>query len=100
MNKFLIAAAALSLIAPTVALAADHDGQTQHAGWAADQGAGHSFHHGDHMGYNDWNGAQPVDYRQHHLRRPPNGYEWRQSNGQFIMAAVATGLVASVVMGR
>jgi len=99
MNKFLIAAAALSLIAPSVALAADHDGG-QHPGWAADQGPGHSFHHGDRMGYNDWNSAQPVDYRQHHLRRPPNGYEWRQSNGQFIMAAVATGLVASVILGR
>ena len=108
MNKFLIMAAAMSLAAPTLAFAQDHDGHDkgqgapmqQHAGWAKDQGAGHNFHHGDRMGYNDWNSAQPVDYRQHHLRRPPNGYEWRQSNGQFIMAAVATGLVASVILSR
>ena len=104
MNKLLVAAAALALLAPTVALAADHDGrdggQMQHSGWAADQGAGHNFHRGERMGYNDWSSAQPVDYRQHHLRRPPHGYEWRQSNGQFILAAVATGLVASVLLSR
>jgi Ni/Co efflux regulator RcnB len=102
MNKLLIAAAAISLLAPKLALAQDrsHDGGQQHPGWAADQGAGHSFHRGERMGYNDWSGAQPVDYRRHHLRRPPNGYEWRQSNGQFILAAVATGLVASVLLSR
>jgi len=38
-------------------------------------------------GYNDWNGAQRVDYRQHNLRAPPRGYEWRESNGQYILAA-------------
>ena len=110
MNKFLIMAAAMSLAAPTLALAQSHDGHDghdnghampmQHAGWAQDQGAGHNFHHGDRMGYNDWNNAQPVDYHQHHLRRPPNGYEWRQSNGQYILASVATGLVASVILSR
>jgi Ni/Co efflux regulator RcnB len=52
------------------------------------------------MGHNDWNGATRVDYRQHHLRRPPQGYEWRQSNGQYVMAAVATGLVASMILNN
>jgi Ni/Co efflux regulator RcnB len=70
----------------------------RHAGWNQDQGAQHRWSHGDHMGYNDWSNAQPVDYRAHHLRRPPNGYAWRESNGQFILAAVATGVIASIIL--
>lgn len=74
----------------------------QHSGWAKDQGAGHQWKRGERMGYNDWNGAQPVDYRQHHLRQPPAGYEWRESNGAYVMAAIATGIIASsmVASGR
>jgi Ni/Co efflux regulator RcnB len=70
----------------------------RHAGWSHDQGADHRWNHGDRMGYNDWSSAQPVDYRAHHLRRPPHGYEWRESNGQFILAAVATGVIASIIL--
>jgi Ni/Co efflux regulator RcnB len=58
----------------------------------------HAFHRGQHIAKTDWAGAQPVDYRQHHLRKPPPGYEWRESNGQFILAAVATGLIASIIL--
>ena len=52
------------------------------------------------MGYNDWNGARPVDYRQHRLRRPPRGYEWRESNGRYVMVAIATGLIASIILNN
>ena len=100
MKIFLIAAAALSLVAPSIAAAQPNDHGQAHPGWGQEYGGGHNFHNGERMGYNDWAGAQPVDYRQHHLRRPPHGYEWRQSNGQYILAAVATGLVASVILSR
>ena len=53
---------------------------------------------GQRMGYNDWRRAQPVDYRAHRLRQPPRGYEWREQNGQYILAAVATGLIASIIL--
>lgn len=103
MNRFLIGAAALSLVLPSIASADpnDHgrDGQ-QHAGWGQEYGGGHNFHRGERMGYNDWSAAQPLDYREHHLRRPPHGYEWRESNGQYILAAVATGLIASAIINR
>jgi Ni/Co efflux regulator RcnB len=108
MNKILIGAAALSLVLPSLAAADpnDHgrDGQRgdqhseQHAGWGHEYGGGHNFRRGERMGYNDWSSAQPLDYRQHHLRRPPHGYEWRESNGQFVLAAVATGLIASAII--
>ena len=107
MNRFLIGAAALTLLLPSIAAAdpGDHgrDGRGdqqsgRHQGWGPDRGGGHNFQRGERMGYNDWSGAQRVDYRQHHLRRPPNGYEWRESNGQYILAAVATGLIVSAII--
>jgi Ni/Co efflux regulator RcnB len=46
----------------------------------------------------DWNRGEHVDYRERHLRAPPNGYEWRQVDGNYVLAAVATGVIASVIM--
>jgi Ni/Co efflux regulator RcnB len=93
-NSILIAAAAALALTAGATIAQP----TDHSQWAADQGAGHHWARGERMGYNDWSGAQAVDYRRHHLRHPPRGYEWRESNGQYVMAAVATGVVASIIM--
>ena len=53
---------------------------------------------GYHMQHQDWDRGDRVDYRTYHLRRPPSGYEWRLVDGNYVMAAVATGIVASVVI--
>ncbi len=45
-----------------------------------------------------WGHASRVDWRTRHLRRPPRGYEWREVNGNYVLAAVATGLIADLVM--
>ena len=38
-----------------------------------------------------------VDYRRHDLRAPPRGYGWVQGNSnQFVMVALATGLIAAI----
>jgi len=52
---------------------------------------------GYHMRDEDWHRGEAVDYRTYHLKRPPDGYEWREVDGNFVMAAVATGIIASVV---
>src|SRR3977135_941605 len=49
------------------------------------------------MKSDDWNRAVHVDYAHYHLARPRPGYEWREVDGNFVMAAVATGLIATVV---
>jgi Ni/Co efflux regulator RcnB len=90
---YAVAASALALFAAGGAMA-----QPDHSGWAQDQGSGHQWKHGERMGYNDWSSAAPVDYRSHHLRHPPRGYEWRESNGQYVLAAVATGVIASIIL--
>jgi Ni/Co efflux regulator RcnB len=115
MNKLIIAAAALSLAVPSLASAQSYDHQSydhqrdgregggnaqqEHRGWGQDRGGGgHNYQRGERMGYNDWSGAPRVDYREHHLRRPGRGYEWREYNGQYVLAAIATGLVASAII--
>lgn len=41
-----------------------------------------------------------VDYRRHHLRRPPSGYRWVRVNDDYVLAAIATGLILEVINGR
>ncbi len=54
---------------------------------------------GHRMAQNDWSRGQQVDYRAHHLRAPPRGYEWREVDGNYVLAAAATGLIASIIAG-
>ncbi len=76
-----------------------------HGGPGMGQGGGHhrgwhdqsDWRRGGHVAYDDWHNAPPVDYHAHHLRRPPHGYEWRQSNGNYVLAAVATGAIISII---
>ena len=76
----------------------DRDSNHQHSGWGQNRGNGYHWQRGERMGYDDWNSARRVDYRQHHLRQPPRGYEWRESNGSYVLAAVATGVIASMIL--
>ena len=45
----------------------------------------------------DWGRGEHIDYHAQHLRAPPHGYEWRLVDGNYVMAAVATGVIASVI---
>ncbi len=109
MKTMMIGALALSIAAGSAATAQPYgNGRGQgpgdrgqgaaHQNWGRDYGGAHKWKRGQRMGYNDWSSAPPVDYRAHHLRQPPRGYEWRESNGQYILAAVATGLIASIIL--
>jgi len=39
------------------------------------------------------------DYYRYHLRRPPPGYYWYRRGGDFVLAAIASGLIFEVVAG-
>jgi Ni/Co efflux regulator RcnB len=34
----------------------------------------------------DWSRGDKVDYQKNHLRRPADGQEWRQIDGNYVMA--------------
>jgi Ni/Co efflux regulator RcnB len=38
------------------------------------------------------------DWRGHHLSAPPRGYQWVQTGDDFVLAAIATGVIASVLL--
>ncbi|MGA8529263.1 MAG: RcnB family protein [Acidobacteriaceae bacterium] len=56
------------------------------------------WHKGARISHDDWNRGETVDWHSHHLRQPPRGYEWRQVDGNYVLAAVATGVIASVII--
>lgn len=48
----------------------------------------------------DHRGTRVTDYRKHHLNTPQRGHEWRRVDNNYVLIAVATGLIASVVAAR
>ena len=55
---------------------------------------------GYHMRHEDWDRGQRIDYHRYHLRQPPRGYEWREIDGNYVLAAIATGMIASIVVAN
>jgi Ni/Co efflux regulator RcnB len=55
---------------------------------------------GYHMNHDDWDRGQRVDdWHTHHLTAPRDGYEWRQIDGNYVMAD-RNGVVSTVVVQR
>ena len=105
----LIALSTLSAVLSTGVMVAQDDHRDDHHADADHRDDHHDndnhayVHHdewkkGYHMRDEDWHRGEPVDYRTYHLKRPPRGYEWRQVDGNYVMAAVATGVIASVIV--
>ncbi|MBU9133407.1 RcnB family protein [Burkholderia multivorans] len=49
----------------------------------------------------DYRGPQYVvgDWRGHDLQPPPSGYQWLQIDGDFVLAAITTGVITSIRSG-
>lgn len=69
-----------------------------HRGWAQDRGNAYRWSEGERMGYNDRYYAPRVSYRRYHLRRPPYGYEWRRYDDRYVLVAITSGLIMSVIL--
>ena len=40
------------------------------------------------------------DWRSHHLYAPPRGYQWVQAGGDYVLVAIATGIIASILLNQ
>jgi Ni/Co efflux regulator RcnB len=40
------------------------------------------------------------DWRGHRLQQPPRGYQWVGVGGDYVLAAIATGLIAQIIAGQ
>ncbi|CAH2811184.1 MAG: Probable transmembrane protein [uncultured Caballeronia sp.] len=61
----------------------------------------HDWHRGDRLP-NDYRDRQYVvdDYRGYGLHQPPRGYHWVGVNGDYVLAAIATGVIAQIVLSN
>ena len=110
MKKVIIAAVALSLLGASAASAAPYRGADNPRGNGYQQGHRYDqraparrvhWRQGQRLPPGYWNRGQYVDYRVHRLRPPPRGYRWvRTNDGDYLMVAIATGLIASVILNN
>ena len=100
MKTIFAGALALSLLAGTAASAAphgyDHRDHRQEARHDQRDNRQH-WRQGQRLPSNYRTRAYYVDYRQHHLRQPPRGYQWVQADNNYVLVALTTGLIASII---
>jgi Ni/Co efflux regulator RcnB len=76
-----------------------HDGG--YRGQGRGVGPNHAWYRGDRMPYEYRTRHYVVDdWRSHHLYAPPRGYQWVQSGGDYLLVAVATGIIASILLNQ
>jgi Ni/Co efflux regulator RcnB len=85
----------------------DHDGRQQdrhdqgRAHFDNHRGAGpnYQFHTGDRMPA-EYRHRQYVvnDWRSHQLSAPPRGYQWVQSGSDYVLVAIATGIILQLFL--
>ena len=121
MKRLLTSALALSLLASTAASADPHGGKHGDNGRYDDNGRYEHDRHdnrvehhdnGNHYGQRKQRWARGerlpstyyqnrnyyVDYRTYHLRQPPYGYRWVRVDNDFMLVALTTGLIASIII--
>ena len=68
-----------------------------------ERGAGpqHNFRKGDRLPA-QYRSKQYVvnDWRGRHLTAPPRGYHWVQTGGDYVLVAIATGVIASILLNQ
>src|SRR5437868_289079 len=73
-----------------------HEEQRRHG-----RGVGpeHMYYVGDRLPY-DYRHPHYVvnDWRAHQLSSPPRGYQWVQSGGDYVLVAIATGVILSLLL--
>ena len=68
-----------------------------------ERGAGpnHSYYKGDRLPvYYRSNQYVVNDWRGHRLSAPPRGYQWVQTGGDYVLVAIATGLILTLIINN
>ena len=97
ISKLLVASAlGVSLLGGVVYAQEHHDEQEHHEKYVHHD----DWKKGQHLRHEDWDRGHRVDdWRVRHLRRPPAGYEWRDLDGQYVLAN-NDGVIFQVVVPR
>jgi Ni/Co efflux regulator RcnB len=106
MKRLLIATTALTLLVAPLSAAFAKDHGDRHDDYRGgddrhDNGRHRGWYKGGRIERNDWNRGERInDYGYYRLSRPPVGYEWRRVDDNYVLAAVAGGLIASVILAN
>lgn len=68
-----------------------------------ERGAGpnHQFYKGQRLSSEYRNHQYVVDdWRGHHLSAPPRGYHWVQTGGDYVLVAIATGVILQLLLSN
>ena len=68
-----------------------------------ERGAGpdHGFHRGERMPPENRSHHYVVDnWHDHGLRAPPRGYQWVQSGSDYVLVAIATGVILDLLLSH
>jgi len=64
-------------------------------------GPDHAFYRGGHLPPEYRNRQYVVDdWRGHRLSAPPRGYHWVQTGDDYVLVAIATGVIALILLNR
>jgi len=64
-------------------------------------GPDHNFYRGGRLPPQYRSNVYVVDdWRGHRLSAPPRGYHWVQTGGDYVLVAVATGIIASILLNH
>ena len=64
-------------------------------------GPNHNFHRGERLSSEYRHRNYVVDYwRGHHLSAPPRGYHWVQTGSDYVLVAIATGVIANLLLNN
>lgn len=78
----------------------DNDRRRDGDGWRG-RGAGpdHRFYRGNRLPP-EWRHNRYVvnDWRGHRLNAPPRGYHWVQTGADYVLVAIATGLILQILL--
>jgi Ni/Co efflux regulator RcnB len=82
----------------------DHrQNQSQANDRRGERGAGpnHAFYKGGRLPAEYHNRHYVVDdWRGHHLSAPPRGYHWVQTGGDYVLVAIATGIILQLLLNN
>lgn len=99
-----IAFAALAVTLPTLAIAEERENdrdRERHEERERGAGPRHDYRKGDRLREEDHRNEYVVnDWRERHLHEPPHGYHWVRSGDDFVLAAIATGVIADIALNH
>ena len=69
--------------------------------WARGAGPRHDLYRGARLPPQYRNHVYVVnDWHGHRLHRPPPGYHWVQTGGDFVLVAITTGIILSILLNQ